>query len=36
MSAKLFSDTVTTRCTRLATRVCMFVNEYQRRRVSRL
>ena len=36
MSAKLFSDTVTTRSTRWATRVCMFVNEYQRRSVSRL
>ena len=36
MSSKLFDDTVTTRFIRLATRVCMLVNEYQRRRVNRL
>ena len=36
MSVKLFSDTVTTRPTCRATRVCMLVNEYQRRSVSRL
>ena len=36
MSWNEFSDTVTTRAMRLATRVCMLVNEYQRRSVSRL
>ena len=36
MSWNELSDTVTTRAMRLATRVCMAVNEYQRRSVSRL
>src|SRR5215204_5807543 len=35
MSLKEFSDTVMTRWSRLATRLCMVVNEYQRRRVRR-
>ena len=36
MSLKEFSDTVMTRSRRRATWVCMLVNEYQRRSVSRL
>ena len=36
MSFHELSDTVMTRGSRFATRVCMFVNEYQRRSVNRL
>ena len=36
MSLNEFSETVMTRWSRLATRVCIEVNEYQRRNVKRL